>query len=544
MTILEKTGLRRAAAAGAAMLLGLSLLTAGCGSSKKTSDKAGEAKKDQMLTIGMTNAPGGFNPISTTDYASLYTCRFLFDTLLGQPEANKFTPHLADRIDTKDKKTYTIKLNPKAVWTDGKPITAQDVVFTFNLIANPQVQSTTAKFLNCLAGLTQNGKLESGTTIPGLKAVDDHTVEFTCKQPMDPNMVMNAIGFRINIVPKHVYEKLSPKGIPTAKEVTNPTVFSGPYKFVKYVTNDHVELAANDKYVRGVPKIKRIFLSIMNDTNLVVNLKAGKVQMNAGMGISKIPIKDVDSLKQESKLVVETLPASTSQFMMINNERYNLNFRRAMVYAINRQQIKDQLCKGYADITPTMYTRPSPVFDETVKDFPYDPEKAKAELAKSGFDTGKELVLLVPIGNSIREQSADLIQQDLKTIGVKVKLAKMDFPTLMSHARKGDYDMLLMGTAQAAEPDYTAFFAPGSLSNYAHTNDPALMKMFEEGRTLTDFAARKAVYQKIQHYLAENQFQLLLYNDQNFSIKTKNLVGGVKPFWEGMLDDVQNWHFK
>ena len=215
-----------------------------------------------------------------------------------------------------------------------------------------------------------------------------------------------------------------------------------------------------------------------------------------------------------------------------------------MVYAINRKQIKDQLCKGYADITPTIYTRPSPVFDGTVKDFPFDPEKAKAELAQSGFDTNKELVLMVPLGNSIREQSADLIQQDLKAIGVKLKLEKMDFPTLIAHARKGDYDMLLMGTAQAAEPDYTAFFAPGSLSNYSQTNDPKLMKMFEEGRTLTDFNARKAVYQKIQHYLAENQFQLLLYNDQNFSIKAKNLVGGVKPFWEGMLDDVQNWYFK
>ena len=166
MTIFERQKLKRAAALGTVMLFGLSLMT-GCGGTKKASDKAGDAKKDQILTIGMTNAPGGFNPIATTDYASLYTCRFLFDTLLGQPEANKFTPHLADSIDTKDKKTYTIKLNPKAVWTDGKPITAQDVVFTFNLIANPQVQSSTAKQLNCLTGVTANGKLQAGTTIPG-----------------------------------------------------------------------------------------------------------------------------------------------------------------------------------------------------------------------------------------------------------------------------------------------------------------------------------------------------------------------------------------
>lgn len=524
-------------------VVGAALMASGCGGNKETKGK-GAAGKDRPLTIGLTNAPSGFNPLSTADLAGRFVNRFMFDTLLGQPEVYKFTPHLANAIDTKDKQTYTIKLNPKAQWSDGKPITADDVIFTLNLIANPDSVSSLGRYISFLQGLDGTGKLRNGTSIPGLKKIDDHTVEFKAKNPIDPNIVKGNLGFNVPIVPQHVYSKLAVKAIPNAKEVTNPTVFSGPYKFVKYVTNDHLELVANDKYTLGAPKIKRIFVKLQNDTNLVVDLKAGKVTMNAGLGIGKIPVKEVDGLKADKKLEVATIPPNTSQYMMVNNTKFNEHFRKAMVYAVNRQQMKDQLYKGHADITPTLYTRPSPVFDPTVKDFPYDPAKAKEELAQSGFDTSKELTLLVPLGNSLREQSADIVQQNLKAIGLKIKVSKVDFPTLLAQARKGNFDLMLIGTAQPVDPDYSTYFAPGSLSNYSMTNDPELMKMFEQGIKETEFEKRKAVYQKIQHYLAEKQYQLILYNEENFAVKDKTLVGGLKPFWEGSFDDVHTWYFK
>ena len=542
MKLFDSWGKKRIAGLFLAAALGAALLTSGCGGGKESAGKGGA--KDRPLTIGLTNAPGGFNPLATSDLAGQFVNRFMFDTLLGQPEVYKFTPHLADSIDTKDKQTYTIKLNPKAQWSDGKPITADDVVFTLNLAANPQSVTSLGRYISFLQGLDGKGKLQSGTSIPGLKKIDDHTVEFKTKTPIDPNLVKYSLGFSVPIVPKHVYSKLDVKAIPNAKEVTNPTVFSGPYKFVKYVTNDHLELAANDKYVKGAPKIKRIFIKLQNDTALVVDLKAGKVTMNAGLGIGKIPVKEVDGLKADKKLSVETIPANTSQYMMVNNKKFNIDFRKAMVYAVNRQQMKDQLYKGHAEITPTLYTRPSPVFDPTVKDFPYDPAKAKEALAKSGFDTGKELTLLVPIGNSLREQSADIVQQNLKAIGINVKISKVDFPTLLAQARKGDFDLMLIGTAQPVDPDYSTYFAPGSLSNYSMTDDPELMKLFEQGVKETVFEKRKEVYHKIQHYLVDKQYQLVLYNEENFRVKDKNLVGGLKPFWEGSLDDVNTWYFK
>lgn len=543
--LVQRAKVKRIAALGMSLLLGASLLLTGCGGGGSKGTSGGGAKKDKALTIGMTTAPAELNPLETPDTAGRYVSRFMFDTLLGQPEPNKFTPHLANGIDTKDSQTYTVKLNPKAQWSDGKPITADDLVFTLNLAANPKVVSSLARYMNFMTGLNASGKLTSGTTIPNLKKLDDHTVEFKTKKPLDPNIVKGSLGFSIPLVPKHVYEKLDPKGLSNAQEVTHPKVFSGAYKLVKYVSNDHLEFEANDKYVLGTPKIKKLFITFSNDTNLVVALKAGKVQMNSGLSIGNVPIKDLDTLKKDSKLVVNMYPATSTQFLMPNNKVFdNVHFRRGLAYAVNRQQLRDQLLKGYAELTPTLYTTGSAAYDKTVTNYPFDTAKAKEEFKQSGMDLTKEITLMVTAGNSIREQTADLIQQNLNAAGLNVKVSKMDFPTLIGRVRKGDYQLALMSLAPPADPNYSMYFTPGSLSNYSHTDDEKLTAMFMEGIEQTDSAKRIAIYKEIQKYLKENVFQVALFNQQNDSIRSKNLVGGTKPFWEGSLDDLYKWELK
>ena len=523
------------------LALGITML-AGCGGSK---GGGGSAKKD-TLTIGMHNSPASFNPLFNPDIAAQFTLRFMYDTLLGMPDVNKFTPQLANSIDTTDNQNYTIKLNEKAKWTDGQPVTADDVIYTFNLIANPKVQTTKGGYINMLDGLDANGKLASGDSIPNLVAVDAHTVTFKTKKPVDPNYLKSMLGFEVYIVPKHVFEKIEPSQISNSEVVTKPTVTSGTYKFVDYKTNDHIEMAANDEYYKGAPQLKKIFIRIMNGTNLVTELKSGNVQMAAGLGIGTVPIKDLDVVRNDSKLSVETAPGFSTQYLEINNSNpaFNVKFRRACTMAIDRQKICDEIFKGTASVIPTIYTKVSPVYDESVKPLPYDPEAAKKELAESGFDTSKEIVLQVPIGNVPREQSADIIQQNLQAIGLNIKQQKLDFPTVLGNAKKGDYEMMLLGYGLTPDPDYTQYFVPGGGSNFPHTDDPKLTAMLAEAASLPDFEARKKVYQDIQVYMRDNQFVTSLYEQDNFIIKSKNLVGGIKPFWEGSLDDLYTWHFE
>jgi len=524
---------------GASMLILTSFLS-GCGGNK------GGAGKSDTLYIGLTNAPDSFNPIFNPGIAGQFAIRFMYDTLLGMPEPNKFTPQLAESIETKDNQNYTIKLNPKAKWTDGKPITAEDVVYTFNLIANPKVETTKGTYINMLEGLDDKGKLTTGNAIPDLVAKDEHTVTFKTKSPVDPNYVKGFLGFKVFIVPKHVFETIDPATISNSDAATKPTVTSGPFKFVTYVTNDHVEYTANKEYYKGIPKLSRIFMRIMNGTNLVTELKSGNIQMAAGGGIGMVPVKDLDILKKDNKLIVKTVPGWGGQFLEVNNgnSAFNVKFRRAITMAINRQQIVDQLFKGTAKLVPTIYTMPSPVYDKNIEMLPYDPEKAKQELAESGFDTSKELTLQVPIGNVLREQSADLIQQDLKAIGLNVKQQKLDFPTVLGNAKKGDYELLLLGYGVTVDPDYSSYFIPGGSNNYPHTNDPKLTNMMLKAAAITSADERKAAYIKIQEYMRDNQFLTSLYVGDEIIAQSKDLKGGIKDFWEGSLDDLATWSFK
>ncbi|KMO86538.1 hypothetical protein AB840_07415 [Megasphaera cerevisiae DSM 20462] len=531
-------GRKKTLVLGIAVLLGAVMLS-GCGSGT-------ESKARDTLTIGLTNAPDSLNPLFNPGTAGQFTLRFMYDTLLGMPEPNKFEPQLADSFESQDSQNFTVKLNPKAKWTDGQPVTADDVVFTLNTIANPAVETTKSSFINMLEGLNDMGKLEHGSTISGVSVVDEHTVILKTKRPVDPNYIKCMLGFEVYIIPKHVFETIHPADISNSDAVTKPTVTSGPFKFVNYKTNDHVELAANMDYYRGEPKLKKIFLRIMNGTNLVTELKSGNVQMAAADGIGIVPIKDLDVLKKDSRLLIKTTPQFGGQYLEFNNANpeFNVHFRRAVTMAINRKRLVDDLYKGTAKIVPTVYTTGSSYYDKSVEPLPYDLESAKRELAQSGFDTSKELTLQVPIGNVLREQSADLIQQDLQALGIQVKQQKLDFPSVLANARKGDYELLLMGYSLRVDPDYSMYFVPGGGSNFPHVDDPKLTDMLNQAKLMISPDERKTAYSEIQRYMRDNQFITSLYEQDQIIAQDKKLKGGIKEFWEGSLHDLHEWHFE
>ena len=177
-----------------------------------------------------------------------------------------------------------------------------------------------------LEGVNDQGILPEGVSaIPGVAVVDDHTLTLKTKTPVDQNYLKSFLGFEVFIAPKHVFEKLEPGNIASSEAATKPSVTSGPYKFITYKMNDHVEYEANADYYQGGPKIKKVFIRIMNGTNLVTELKSGSIHMAAGGGIGIIPIKDLDMLRNDSKLVVKTTPSLQGQYLDVNNSLPEFN---------------------------------------------------------------------------------------------------------------------------------------------------------------------------------------------------------------------------
>ncbi|MDN3954965.1 ABC transporter substrate-binding protein [Sporolactobacillus laevolacticus] len=526
------------------MALSLVLLAA-CGGGSSSS--SGGSKGKDTIYLGMVNPPSGFNPINTSDIAGQFAIRVMLDSFLDMTSPLKFQPKLATSIDTTDNQTYTIHLNPKAKWTDGKPVTADDVIFTFNLIANPKSTVAVGSNISTLEGLDANGKLTGGkTSIPDLKKIDEHTVSFKTKTPVDPNYIKEMIGTKIITMPQHVLKDIAPADFANSKYAQAPNVTNGPYKFVTYNKNTYIQYKANNSYYLGKPKTPKFFIKIMQAPNLLSELQAGTIQANASGGIGNLPFQDVDTAKKLKNVTTEIHPQIGFQTMEYNTKTLsNPKIRQAIAYAIDRPQIVDKLLKGNGEIIDGPYTSQSPYLDKSTNVIKYDPKKAKQMLKDAGWDFNKTLNFVVPIGNKVREQSADIIVQNFKAIGVKVKETTYDFPTIMQKGAAGDFDLLLIGFTFNIDPDVSALYGPNGAYNFMKYENPKATKLIADGKSQPDSAKRKAIYSQLQSIWEKDMPVLTLYSDNEVVVKSKDLAyGGASSYWPGTVADFQKWAYK
>ncbi|MGP7818329.1 ABC transporter substrate-binding protein [Niallia sp. 01092] len=519
----------------------LSLLLLAACTSPTTTSTDGE-KKDNTMYIGLVNAPVSFNPINSSDIAAQWLEKFMFDTFLEMTAPLEFKPKLAESFETQDNQNFTIKINKNANWSDGKPVTANDVAFTMNLVANPKTETAVGAYLTVIDGLTDNGKFPDGVTeIPSLKIVDEKTIQFKTKKPLDPNLVKEQLGSKFMILPEHVLKDVAPENLQKDPFMQKPTVTNGPFKFVKYAKDQYVEYEKNKEYYLGNVKLNKLFVKIMPAANLVAQLQTGEINMNAAGGIGKIAVQDYDTVKGFDNLTTKTEKTYGYQTMNFNTDTIkDPKVRQAITYAIDRQKIVDKLLKGEGEIVDGPYTSISPYLDKDLKAYSYDPEKAKQLLKEAGWDFNKTIDFVVPIGNKVREQSADIIAENLKAIGLKLNTTTYDFPTIMSKARAGDYDLLLIGFTNTIDPDASIYYGSTGSSNYTNYSNPKVDELLTAGKQEPDMEKRQAIYNELQTIWNEELPMITLYSDYDFAAVTKNVeVGGAKVF--GFHNELYNW---
>lgn len=538
-------GVRVLRAAGVLMMAGAVMTATACGGTKG-GGTSGPTKTD-TIQLGTINPPAGFNPINQSDVGGQWALSFELDPLLVQPKPLDFEPKLASSFDTKDDQNFTVKINPKANWSDGKPVTAQDVVFTLNLIANPDSATAFGSDIASLKGVDGvTGKLPKGQTqIPGLKAVDDKTVQFQTQTKVDPNLVKELLGTKIMIIPEHVLKNIKPADFGDSDYAKNPTVTDGPYKITKYTANVSVQYTANEKYYLGAPKIKNFIQKIMPAANLAGELQTNTIQANSAGGIGNIPIQDLKTVQAMKNIKTTVSPTIAFQTILFNNDTFKSKvLRQGLAHAINRPQILQQLLKGQGQIIDGPYTSQSPYLDKSIKPTSYDPALAKKLIQQSGWDTKKKIRFVIPTGNQIREEAGDIMTQNLKSVGLNVQVSKYDFPTVLSMEQKGNYDLALVGLTFNIDPDVTSMFSTAGSFNLMNYHNPESDKLLAEGKSEPDPAKRKAIYNKLQKIWQDDMPVLTTYSDSSIAAKNKSLVvGGATPFWYGTAANLQDWRF-
>ena len=516
--------------------------TAAAGDSTETSAaaEAGSTGGEKVITMAQTGDWDTFMPMNTTNAGADNVIELMFDRLMVINTDGTFEPRLAESWETneaQDKITY--HLNENAKWQDGEPVTAEDVVYSAQVASSSEFNYLRRIRMQYFAGTDETG-CETGTDSVEVKALDDHTVEFTLKTPMDPAIIYALVN-RDFIMPKHLLSNISDADLVNDAFWQNP-VGSGPCIFDSMESGVSIEFKANKDYYLGAPDFDRLVFKKVQSSNLLSGLMSGDIDVLSGN--SQIPLADWEAAKNTQGIVTKSVPTFAYQYMAMNTSRDYLteDVRHAISLAINRQVIVDQLLQGEARIAIGPLAEDHPYFDEKLLPIEYDPEKAKSMLEAAGWDSNRELEVQVSTGNEVREKSAILIQQDLQKIGIKTKIQTLDFPTLLTNARNGDYDLCFIGSAGSVDPSESVpNVTAGYMNNFAQLSDPTLGEIGESGAKEITFEARKKIYDQYQEELFKQMPMAFLYHTNDlfaYNEKLENVREGAidyninKNVWE------------
>lgn len=494
------------------------------------------------LYLSMYSAPKGvFNPVLYEDQYDANIIGLVYQGLLKLNESLEYVPELAERFEiSADNRTVTFHLRKDVKWHDGEPFTARDVAFTFRTILHPNYPGVRAGDFMVLAG-AEAFKAGQSQDLPGVQVVDDHTIRFTTVEPTAP--ILERLAFPI--IPEHIFGDVDPAKLSEHANTRNP-IGTGPFKFVQYKADQYVELVRNDQFADGRPHVERVIYRIVNQEVALGQMQSGELDY--------IPAKpgDVPVLERMAGVEVHPQPSFSYQYLGLNHRNPFLadqRVRKAIAHAINRKGIVDKLLDGQGVVLNSHMPPVSWAYDPNALDpYPFDPAQAETYLREAGFTEkdaqgyyvkdGKRLsfTLLYPSGNKVREQSAPLIQDNLRQVGIEVKLEMLEFATLATRVfDERNMDMWLMGWSLTTDPDPAGIFLPTSDNKWAQVtgwDTPENRDLIERGLRVLSVEERKPIYVEWAKLVNDQLPYVFLYSPNDIhAVSTR--IQGVAPDMRG-----------
>ena len=423
------------------LLLALAMLTglfAGCGGEEAAS----------TVNIGVTDTLSSANPL-LLDQSELskIVCDLQYLQLCELDGDLNFVPVLASEITTDDNIHFTVKLDENARWSDGEPITADDVVFTVLKFASPTIANATM-LLYAFEGIDdETGFTAEGATaedLTGVTAVDEHTVLFTAKYELPLTSFKNTYGRYLHILPKHKLEGMTDNELLTTAYFDKAEVVSGPYRLTSYDNNHYVTFEANENYWKGAPKIQKLNIVIKDASQLYAALKSGEIDL-VQQTTASVPYDDYENIAALENVKVSMGSMVTNQSLFIQCKNItDARIRKAILMGMDRNTILSQFLNGNGEIVDGFLSSAGPFYDSALTPTAYDPAAAKALVdaaADDGYDVSKPINFYVNAGDAAMVNVASYISSQLAEIGLTLSIHTVDFSTLMSVAGTDEVDM-------------------------------------------------------------------------------------------------------
>jgi len=437
-------------------------------------------------------------------------CALLFRGLTRIDKHGRVVPDIAETWTVTDNTIYTFRLKPDQYWQDGRPVTADDVLFTIGILQDPEVYS-----LPSLASLWRSVDVER---------VDDMTVRFILREPFTPFLDYTAMG----LLPKHVWE-----GTPATELATGTSngipVSNGPMR-VAQMAADHIRLEPNPFYGGNTAYISALELHFYPDHPSIFSaFLAGEID-----GIGAILPSDLPAAAMRDDLQIFSSVLPEYVHIIFNLRNPNLPFfqdarvRQALYYGVDRARLLEEVVAGQGIVAHSLVLPENWAYNPNVRRYDYDPERARQLLDEAGWiDTdgdgvrdkdGQPLTFQLTTNDDItRQVLIERIALEWQEIGVRAEPTQASFQGLVSDLlAPRRFDAALIGWEAPGDPDpyplWHSTQAEGGGQNYSGWSNEEADQIMQDARAITEPEQRKELYWRFQEIFAEEAPALLLYH--------------------------------
>lgn len=493
------------------IVLSLLIVIPGTGNSQEA--PAQQPTAGGWLVMRLSAEPATLNPITATDAYESRINGFIYESLLERDNRTlNLVPLLAESWNaSEDKLSYEFSLRPGLKWQDGRPLTTEDVVFTFEMAKDPSVDAPHLR--NYVKDLEK------------IEALDLRTVRFTFSKPYFKSL---EIVSGLKIIPKHIFSEGDFNTHPAGR---NP-MGSGPYVFEKWDTGKEIVLKRNQDYWGSKPFLDRIHFKIITDNTVALQVfKRGELDY---MGLTPIQwVRQTKTSKFRQATDKHRYYSPGYSYVGWNMKKpyfSDKRVRRAMTMLVERDSILENIRYGLGKVVTGNFFYESPDYDKSIEPWPYDPKVAAKLLGEAGWTDSDgdgirdkdgvpfKFEFTISSGSDFAEKLSTILKEELSKVGIEMTIRPLEWALFTKTLDDRTYDAVTLGWSLPVEADpYQVWHSSQAEegSNFVGFVNEEADDLIEEARVTFDKDERMKMYRRFHGIMHEEQPYTFLFISEN-----------------------------
>ena len=505
--------------------------------------KSSEVTNSQILHVAAPASPITLNPLFARDAVSLEAAALLHPQLLG---TNPYTLEVEPRLFASwelhaDNLTYHLRLREGLLWSDGTPLTADDVAFTLLLICHADYTGWLYPLLRFVEGAEEYRKTRHSPyaqgAIPGIRVIDEQTIAIRLKQVHAP--FLSYLTFPP--LPAHKLQNVKVADMEEHPSLKNVGVGAGPYLFTSWRPDEYLLVRANPDYYLGKPEIAEIYYRIIpNIEAQVIELLAGKLDLLP----TAVKVEDVEMLAADRQIRIHKNSRLVYDYIAINHKQENTplkdrRVRQALAMLLEKDELVANLLLGFAEVLHGPLLPLHFAYDSEFSQEKGSLPAARELLLQAGYPQFK-LKLIFNSGNIVRENVALLFKEQAAQVGVDVQIHALEWEAFLAALTNGDYDLAILGRSTDADPDLSFHWHSQGAGNRTGYANEQVDRLLEAGAAVLDRGKRTELYRQSQALIVADAPIIWLYSRQAIHAASADLHNfAAHP--ESLFYDVHLW---